>query len=177
VTWGTAVTMPRVRQFSERPFEEIRVKIAALIAAAVAIGCSATGSSSPAGVAGRDQVRDSVQVNGALRLVTRDMPMSQAPVPFTSAPEFGASAGAITIAKSQVGSLCRSAVTGSADTRGRAVGVHIVFTERLTTCTADVRALQYDATITASPGTYDVALVHEANGAVDTIARRSVTVP
>ncbi len=153
------------------------VKMASLTLAAAALACAGGASSTEARIADRDQVVDTVQVNGPLRLELHDMPLFQAPSALNTAPVIAARAGAITVSKSQFGSLCRYAVTGSADTQGERIGVHLVFAERLTMCTADVRVLRYEATVTTAPGTYSVALIHQLNGAVDTIARQSVTVP
>lgn len=144
--------------------------------AALAVACAGTRSTTGADSADRDLVADSVQTNGSLRLETRDMPMGPSTPAFDTVPKISGGAGAVSIARSQLGSLCRFAVTGSADTQGNKIGVHIVFTERLAMCTAEVRVLQYEATVTAAPGTYDVALIHERNGVVDTLARQVVTV-
>jgi hypothetical protein len=158
----------------------LRVKLSSLTvvapAFAFALACGSVGSTTEARIADRDQVVDSVQVNGSLRLETIDTRLSPGSSSVDTTPTITGTAGAIVIAKSQLGSLCLYEVTGSADTSGDKIGVHIVFTERLTACTAEVRMLQYNATVTAPPGTYSVALVHERNAVVDTIARQSVTV-
>jgi len=143
---------------------------------ACAIACAAVGSTTAADRAALDQPTDSVQTNGSLRLETHDAPLTPSNSAYDTIPKFAGATGAITIARSQVGSLCLNAVTGSADRQGDRIGVHIVFTERLTSCTGEVRVLQYNATVTAPAGTYNVALIHERNGVVDTIARKSVTV-
>lgn len=145
-----------------------------LIVVGVVVACAGTRSTTAADDAVQDQTI--VETNGPLRLETHDAPLTPSSSAYDTIPKFAGTAGAITIARSQLGSLCRYAVTGSADAHGDKVGVHIVFAERLTSCTAEVRVLQYNATVTAAPGTYSVALIHEHNGAVDTIARQSVTV-
>jgi hypothetical protein len=152
------------------------MKLSGLFVTVVAIACSGAGAPTQAAIGDRDATIDTVQVNGPLRLEVHDMAAFQATSPFEGPATITAGTGAVLLAKSQIGSLCRYAVSGNADVHGTKLGVHIVFVERLTVCTADVRVLQYNATLTTPPGTYDVALVHELNGSVDTIARQSVTV-
>jgi len=152
------------------------MKAASLIIIAFVTACAAVGSTTAADRAALDQTTDSVQTNGSLRLETHDAPLTPSNSAYDTVPQFTGVAGAITIARAQLGSLCLTALTGSADRQGDRIGVHILFTERLTSCTGEVRVLQYNATVTAPAGTYNVALVHERNGVVDTIARKSVTV-
>lgn len=152
------------------------MKLPGLFAAVLAIACNGAGAPTQAAIGDRNATIDTVQVNGALRLEVQDMPAFRATSPFDSPATITAGAGSVLLAKSQIGSLCQFAVSGSADVNGTKLGVHIAFAERFTVCTADVRVLQYNATVTAPPGTYDVALIHERNGSVDTIARQSVTV-
>jgi hypothetical protein len=152
------------------------MKLPSLFIAVVAIACSAAGATTQAPIGDPNATIDTVQVNGALRLEVTDAPAFRAISPFDGPPTITAGSSTITVAKSQLGSLCRYAVSGSADIKGSKLGVHIAFVERLTMCTADVRVLKYNATVTIPPGTYDVAVVHELNGSADTLARQSVTV-
>jgi len=152
------------------------MKSLSFVVSAVAIACSSASAPTQSRIGDPNATIDTVQVNGALRLDVQDMSLMRATAPYDGPASISGATGAINLSKSQFGSLCRYAIAGSADVRGSKIGVHIAFTERLTSCTADVRVPQYDATVTAAPGTYDVALVHEQNGVVDTIARQSVTV-
>jgi hypothetical protein len=149
---------------------------AGVIFGAFAVACAGAQSTTAADNATLNQSVDSVQTNGPLRLEMHDAPLTPSNSAFDTIPKFADASGAVTIARAQIGSLCRHALTGTADTQGDKIGVHIVFTERLTTCTAEVRVLRYDATVSASPGTYRVALIHERNGIADTVARQSVIV-
>jgi hypothetical protein len=151
------------------------VRVSSLLVVVVVAACS--GSSAPSGplIGDRSSTIDSVQVNGPLRLEARDMPLASATVPFPAASVTGAT-GVVVASNWQYGSLCQYSIAGNADVRGGKIGVHVVLTPRLALCTADVRVLQYTGTVTAAPGTYDVALVRELNGAQDTIARQTVTV-
>lgn len=153
------------------------MKILSLIPFVFALACGSSGITRTAGNRDRDATTDSIQIKGALRLETRDMPASSGTTPPFGPPAVTATAGAIEVNRQQYGSLCRHAVTGNADVHGSTIGLHIVFTERLTMCTAELRVLQYKATLSTAPGTYDVAVIHETNGAADTLARQSVTVP
>jgi hypothetical protein len=152
------------------------VKLPSLLVGIAAIACTSAAAPTQASTGDRSSTVDSVQVNGALRLEVHDMPAMQATAPFETDAKVTGAVGAITVTKSQLGSLCRFAVEGNADVRGGKIGVHLTFVERLTSCTAEVRVLQYDATVSAAPGTYDVAVMHELNGKVDTIARQTVSV-
>lgn len=152
------------------------MKLLSLAVSVVAIACSAASVPTQAAIGDPNATIDTVQVKGALRLEVQDMPAMRATSPFDGPASITGTTGAVTLSKSLIGSLCLYAVSGTADVQSGKIGVHVVFTQRLTMCTADVRVLQYNAAVTAAPGTYDVALIHELNGSVDTIARQSVTV-
>jgi hypothetical protein len=153
------------------------MKILSLVSVAFVVACGSTGITTTAGIRDADATAGSVQTNGALRLETHDAPIASATMPPFGPPAIAATAGAIEVTRQQYGSLCRHAVTGHADVNGSTIGLHIVFTERLTMCTAELRVLQYKATLATAPGTYDVAVIHDMNGAADTLARQTVTVP
>jgi hypothetical protein len=152
------------------------MKSLSFLVSAIAIACSSASAPTQPRIGDPNATIDTVQVNGALRLEVEDMPLMRATAPFDGPASITGGTGAVILFKSQYGSLCRYAIAGNADVNGSKIGVHIAFTERLTSCTADVRVLQYNATVTAAPGTYDVALIQERNAAVDTIARQSVIV-
>lgn len=151
------------------------MRLASLLLVVAIAACS--GSSAPSGpvIGERSSTIDSVQVNGPLRLEARDMSLAAATVPFPAA-SVTAATGAVVASNWQYGSLCQYSIAGNADIHGSKIGVHVVLTPRLALCTAEVRVLQYTGTVTTAPGTYDVALVRELNGAQDTLARQTVTV-
>src|ERR1044071_5578417 len=105
------------------------MKATGLVIVGVVVACAGARSTTAADDAAQDQTI--VETNGPLRLETHDAPLTPSNSAYDTIPKFAGTAAAITIARSQLGSLCRYAVTGSADTQGDKVGVHIVFTERL----------------------------------------------
>jgi hypothetical protein len=144
---------------------------AGLSASVVAIAaCSATGST----VADPNADHDTVTTNGALTLDVRDF-VSVGGLLFTL-PSVGAGAGTVIVENTRYGSLCYYAVEGSVDKAADTLLLHVRFSPRLTTCTAEIRALSYTATIAASAGNYTVIVVHEENNRTDTLRRASVTV-
>src|SRR3954452_21569759 len=96
--------------------------------------------------------------SGPLRFEVSDV-ISQPGVLWVQ-PGVAAENGAIVARHTRYGSLCRYAVTARADVQGNRVGFHVAFSERLTACTAEVRALSYVATLGTAPGTYDVFVIH-----------------
>lgn len=147
-----------------------------VVATAALVGCSDSAMTTSAGGIGDTRSTiDTVEVNGPLRLHTQDINASFAAIPFP-APGIVAATGTITASNSEFGSLCQYAVSGSADIRGTAVGIHVVLVPRTTICTQELRVLAYAATLTIAPGTYDVAFVRGLNGRADTLVKRSVTV-
>lgn len=156
------------------------MKVFSLFAAVAAMGaalagCGGSSLTSTAGIGDARTTIDTVQVNGPLRLETRDMNAAAATIPFPAPAVLGAT-GAITASSAEFGSLCQYEVSGSSDIRGSVVGIHVLLVPRLTVCTQELRVLSYTATLTIAPGTYDVAFVRELNGGADTLVRRSVTV-
>ena len=110
---------------------------------------------------------------GPLKLVVSDQPSSGG-IDF-ALPFVADSTGAIIVGDTQYGSLCQTAVTGSASVNGTAVVLRVTFAERMTVCTQEIRALSYHATITVPAGPHDVTVIHyEYNGKPDTLVQRSV---
>ena len=137
----------------------------------VAVAACSNGSTTP-DLSRNDSL---VTVSGPLRLDVEDFITSGGVL--WALPNVSATSGTINVTSTQYGSLCRTAVDGSAQINGRSVALRIKFVERLTSCTAEIRALRYHASITAPAGAYDVTVIHEYNGKPDTLAVRSVTVP
>lgn len=115
------------------------------------------------------------QIDGPLRFEVSDA-RSQ-PGILWALPSVSAANGKVTVQNTQYGSLCQFAVTGSVQQQGRKLDLHVGFSERLTACIADVRALSYKATITEPSGTYDVTVIHHHGSQADTLRKQTVTVP
>jgi hypothetical protein len=100
-----------------------------------------------------------VIVDGPLTLTATDFATTMGMLWIAPTAEGGQ--GVVTARAIQYGSLCATAVTGHADITGSRVDLHVVFTPRLTLCTAEVRALRYDAVVRGlAPGRYDVHILH-----------------
>jgi hypothetical protein len=123
-----------------------------------------------------DDVHDSVETVGPLRLELRDFPIFPGAGAFVE-PPVGAVIDAIVVERTQGGSLCQLAVGGTAKIQGAKVELHISFAQRTAVCPQDFRALSYTATVSISPGTYDVTVIHDEGGRADTVEQRQVTVP
>jgi len=151
-----------------------------IAAAAVVLGATACSANSATDVthvvATQNVARDSIQASGPLLLVVTDS-LARPGVMF-ALPSITPQQGSIVVSNTRYGSLCRFAISGYADVRGDAIGLHVAFTERLTSCTAELRAVRYDATISGlSRGkAYDVAVIHEQNGVADTVRKETVVV-
>lgn len=145
----------------------------ALLALEVCAGCVKV-STDVADVSGMTYT--DTRVNGALSLLLTDAPSVLGLL--MPRPVAAASPGAITITASRYGSLCRYDVSGSTTTTGDTVLVRIVYAERLTSCTADVRRLTYVATVSnVRAGAHPVRVVHEDSAARDTVISETVIVP
>ena len=85
--------------------------------------------------------------------------------------------GQINVRSTRYGSLCQYAVSGRADVTSSSITLHVTFSERLTSCIAQVRSLTYDAELTGLPAkTYDLTVVHEESGRKDTVLVSPVAV-
>jgi hypothetical protein len=146
------------------------MRTAALLLGVLAIGCSA--SSMTADDTGTRH--DTVSVSGPLRFAVSDF-VTQGGV-FWALPSITPAVGAVEVENTRYGSLCRFDVTAAAQTLDNQIALHVRFDERLTQCTAEIRALQYTAVITEPPGTYDVTVIHHVGTSVDTLRRQTVIV-
>ena len=82
-----------------------------------------------------------------------------------------------TVTSTRSGSLCLFDVAGRADVSASALTLHLTFAERLTVCTAEIRALTYRAAVSGlAKGTYDLRVIHEESGRQDTTVAQSVVV-
>jgi hypothetical protein len=112
---------------------------------------------------------------GALTLTVRDFPTPGGI--FWALPFVVTAPSMVTVTNTRYGSLCRLAVDGSSSVVGRTLTLDITFVERLTVCTAEIRALSYSAVIDGLSGTYELNVVHHENARADTVVRRTVVVP
>ena len=150
------------------------VVVAALILGSACT--SATTATESESSSSRSVFWDVVETKGPFRLAVRDS-AARMGVLFGT-PTIQSLPGAITVENTRYGSLCVYDVTGHADVQGRKIGVHVAFTERLTSCAAETRALSYQATLSelTSGASYDVAVIHEQNGRADTVRKAVVAV-
>lgn len=96
---------------------------------------------------------------------------------FWARPTAVVSKGDISIHSTRYGSLCAYDVSAHADVTNRAITMHVAFGERLALCTAEIRALRYDADLSVSAGSYDLMVIHDQGTARDTVIKQTVTVP
>ena len=94
-------------------------------------------------------------------------------------PSVAATPSAVTVQSTRYGSLCGTAVDGSAMVAGSHITLDVNFAERTNAmCTTEIRALRYAAAIAVAAGSYDVTVVHHDGTQADTLVRqRQVTVP
>lgn len=140
--------------------------------ALTAIACSkASGTLSPV------EGPSNVFVDGPLRITTTDQPTS--PGVLFVRPSSTGGTGSVTATGIRYGSVCALAVSGHADIAPGSVTIHIVYAGRLTACTADIRALTYQAVVSGlTPGAYDVKIMHtmEWDGGEVQVGDNQVTV-
>ena len=121
-----------------------------------------------------DTTHDVTVVDGPLKFEVRDFLAS--PGFLWALPSVIGGTGNVVIQNTRYGSLCSQDVSGTVDQRDKTVTLHVVFTERLTVCTAEIRALQYTATITEPGGIYNVLVVHHENNRTDTLQKQTIVV-
>ena len=143
-----------------------------ILFAVLALSAACAGSVTNADLSRNDQL---VTVEGPLRMDVEDFATSGGIL--WALPSVTGSSAGIGVSNTQYGSLCRFALSGAAQVSGRAVTLRVKFNERLTSCTAEIRALRYNATISVGSGTYDVTVIHDYNNVPDTLAKRTVSVP
>jgi hypothetical protein len=152
----------------------VKRSFAVALAAIFTIGVAACSVSSMTGVDSEFTASDSVVVTGPLRFSLKDFLAT--PGVLWALPSITPQTGAIVVENTRYGSMCIYAVTASADVSGRRVGLHVRYSQRLTSCTAEIRAIRYQATLSLPAGSYDVAVIHEENGSTDTLRKETVTV-
>ena len=144
-----------------------------LAALAFSAACAA-GTTSPEQSDDQNTTHDNVTVDGPLKLEVKDF---LSPPGFLFAlPNVIGGAGNIVVQNTRYGSLCSQDVSATLDQQTKTVALHVIFTERLTSCTAEIRALQYTATITEPAGIYNVFVVHHENNRADTLQKQTVIV-
>jgi len=87
------------------------------------------------------------------------------------------SKGNISVQSTRYGSLCLYDVGAHADVAKGAITMHVTFSERLTVCTAEIRALRYDAELSVPAGSYALTVIHDQGTARDTVINQAVSVP
>jgi len=87
------------------------------------------------------------------------------------------SKGNISIQSTRYGSLCLFDVGAHADVGNGTITMHVTFNERLTVCTAEIRALRYDAELSVPAGPYELTVIHDEGTARDTVIKQTVSVP
>lgn len=145
------------------------MKATSLLVIVSVLGCSARG------LTANDTSVTQVTVNGPLHLDVADFATRGGVL--WALPSIASTGGGIVVESTRYGSLCLFDVSGSAPSQGNKIELHVRFDERLTQCTAEIRALRYTATISEAPGTYDVTVIHYTGTSVDTLRRQTVLVP
>ena len=116
-----------------------------------------------------------VTVTGPLTLTVTDAP-AQMGILF-ALPRVETASQSVVVSNTRYGSLCLFDVTGTAARTGSALTLDVTYSERLTSCVDQVRALTYNAQLTVPSGTYDLFVVHHQNNHADTLVHRLVSVP
>jgi hypothetical protein len=144
------------------------VRVVALLALAACGSASVTATETQ-----RDAVRT---MNTQLHLTVTDAP-AQPGLLFIAGTVTGGP-GMVTVSSTRYGSLCTTEITAHADVASGKITLFVHFAERLTICTADIRAITYRAEVgRLAAGTYDVSVVHaNADGNTGTVLTQRVTV-
>lgn len=150
------------------------IRLMALVALA---GCSA-------GVMRPDSANDPLGVSndaisttdGPLKLTVSDTTFRPG-VMFTAGSIAGGQ-GTVTVMSTRYGSLCSTSITAHADVASGTITLRVKFAERLTVCTAEIRAITYRAEVgSLAAGTYDVNVIHtNADGTTSTVLAQRVKV-
>ena len=115
------------------------------------------------------------QVAGPLRLQVRDFATQMGIL--WALPSIAPSPGQVVVESTRYGGLCEWALSGNAIVQGSKIDLHVGYSQRFTNCVAQVRAVQYTATITVPAGTYDVTVIHHESSEADTVRKQTVVVP
>ncbi|MEP7002758.1 MAG: hypothetical protein ABI969_19865 [bacterium] len=135
---------------------------------------SACSSASPLEV----QVVDDaiVTTNGPLRLTVTDA-LAQMGV-LWARPTATASQSAVSVTNTRYGSTCLYALTGHADVGTSTITLVIAYSQRLTSCTKELRSLTYRADISGLvKAPYDLVVIHDESGKKDTVLTQHIVVP
>ena len=147
-----------------------------IVMTVLALGCGCGGASVATSLVEPVPSDTVVTISGPLTLTVSDF-ATNVGVLWVQPGALG-SAGAITATAIRYGSLCAMAVTGRADIVGTRISLHITYAARTgTVCTAEVRAIRYDAVIRGlAPGRYEVHLLHSTGDATGEVEVRVQTV-
>ena len=141
-----------------------------LLPALCAVGCFST-IVDPA-----PEVNDIVSIDGQLRLDVTDKPTIGGVL--WALPSASTGPSMVSVTQTMYGSLCRYAVAGHADVTDTAITIRLEFAERLTSCTTEIRALTYNAQVTAlTKKQYDLRVIDVRGTAQDTLLVQRVTLP
>ena len=146
------------------------MKRVSLFLLALAVACSG----STVAVDDHSATHDTVSVVGPLHLAVTDFTTHGGIL--WALPSITPAVGGVVVDNTRYGSLCRFDVAGRADVQGGRIDLHVEFGERLTLCTAEIRALRYTAIVDAAPGTYAMTVIHHFGTTADTLRRETVVV-
>ena len=136
----------------------------------IAAACSASNVAPLA-----DASHNQIETDGGLRFTATDF-VAPAGI-FWARPTPVVSKGNISVQSTRYGSLCLYDVTAHADVASGAITMHVAFSQRLTMCTAEIRALRYDAELSVPAGSYALTVIHDEGTARDTVINQTVAVP
>jgi len=84
----------------------------------------------------------------------------------------------VSVTNTRYGSTCLYALTGHADVGTSAIALVITYSQRLTSCTKEVRSLTYRADISGlAKSPYDLVVIHDESGKRDTVLTQHIVVP
>ena len=125
---------------------------------------------------GTQDTDETVSIDGPLRLTVSDTP-SPLGILFIG-PHAAVAPSAITVSDTRYGSKCRYEVTGHADIVASTITLRVKYMERLTSCTAEIRALSYRAELSGLlGGSYDLNVIHEENNRSDRLLVQHIVMP
>jgi hypothetical protein len=130
-----------------------------LLTLATLAACGATASTpdAPTGILGPPSATIAT-TEGPLKLMVSDAP-ARLGFMFIAGTIVGGQ-GLVTVSSTRYGSLCAMSVTAHADVANGKITLQVKFSERLTSCVAEVRAITYVAEVSKlAPGAYDVSVV------------------
>ncbi|MEO8622983.1 MAG: hypothetical protein ABI625_18055, partial [bacterium] len=117
-----------------------------------------------------------VTTDGPVRLTVTDA-LSQAGV-LWARPTATASQSTVSVTNTRYGSTCLFSLTGHADVGTSTITLVIGYSQRLTSCTKELRSLTYRADISGlAKAPYDLVVIHDESGKKDTVLTQHLVVP